>query len=102
MMEKKERDIKVTHLKCREIQAPIVSSLIKAFADKVGYDKAIEIVEQVVREDAVLSGRTLADKYGKKNRGTVLCLIKGKTGGRQKKRRGQVLKYNKCYIIFAT
>lgn len=63
-MEKKERDIKVTHLKCREIQAPIVSSLIKAFADKVGYDNAIEIVEQVVREDAVLSGRTLADKYG--------------------------------------
>ena len=63
-MKKKERDIEVTHLKCREIQAPIVSSLIKAFADKVGYDKAIEIVEQVVREDAVLSGRTLADKYG--------------------------------------
>ena len=32
-MDKKERDIKITHLKCREIQAPIVSSLIKAFVD---------------------------------------------------------------------
>ena len=62
-MDKKERNIKITHLKCREIQAPIVSSLIKAFANKIGYDKAMEIVKQVVREDAILSGRTLADKY---------------------------------------
>jgi len=63
-MDRKERDIKITHLMCREIQAPIVSSLIKAFADKIGYDNAMEIVKQVVREDAILSGRTLANKYG--------------------------------------
>ena len=63
-MDKEERDIKITHLMRREIQAPIVSSLIKAFADKIGYDNAMEIVKQVVREDAILSGRTLADKYG--------------------------------------
>ena len=63
-MEKKERDIKITHLMHREIQAPIVSSLIKAFANEIGYDNAIEIVKQVIREDAILSGRTLAEKYG--------------------------------------
>ena len=63
-MDKKERDIKITHLMRREIQAPIVSSLIKAFANEIGYDNAIEIIKQVVREDAILSGRTLADKYG--------------------------------------
>jgi len=62
-MDKKECDIKITHLMCREIQTPIVSSLIKAFVNKIGYDNAIEIVKQVVREDAILSGRTLADKY---------------------------------------
>jgi len=62
--DKKERDIKITHLMRREIQAPIVSSLIKAFADKTGYDNAMEIVKKVIREDAILSGRTLADKYG--------------------------------------
>jgi hypothetical protein len=62
-MDKKERNIKITHLMRREIQAPIVSSLVKAFADKIGYDNAMEIVRQVVREDAILSGRTLADKY---------------------------------------
>jgi len=64
-MDKKECDIKITHLMRREIQAPIVSSLVKAFADKIGYDNAMEIVRQVVREDAILSGRTLADKYKK-------------------------------------
>jgi len=63
-MDKKESDNKITHLKRRKIQAPIVSSLIKAFADKTGYDNAMEIVKQVVRKDAILSGRTLADKYG--------------------------------------
>ena len=63
-MNKKECDNKITHLKCREIQAPLVSSLIKAFADKMGYDKAMEIVKQVVKEDAILSGKTLANKYG--------------------------------------
>ena len=63
-MDKKESDIKITHLMRREIQAPIVSALIKAFADKIGYDNAMEIVKQVVREDAILSGRTLADKCG--------------------------------------
>jgi len=63
-MDKKERDIKITHLKCREIQAPIVSSLIKAFVNKIGYDNTMEIVKQVVREDAILSGKTLADQYG--------------------------------------
>jgi len=63
-MDKKERDIKITHLMRREIQAPIVSSLIKAFVSKIGYDNAMEIVRQVVREDAILSGRKLAGKYG--------------------------------------
>jgi len=63
-MDKRECDIKITHLMRRKIQAPIVSSLIKAFANKIGYDNTIEIVKQVVREDAILSGRTLADKYG--------------------------------------
>jgi hypothetical protein len=31
-MNEKESDIKIIHLKCREIQAPIVSSLVKGFA----------------------------------------------------------------------
>ena len=55
--------MKITHLKRREVQAPIVSSLINAFADKIGYNGAIEITKEVVREDAILSGKTLAEEY---------------------------------------
>jgi hypothetical protein len=55
--------MKISHLKRREVQAPIVSSLIKAFADKIGYDKAVDIAKEVIREDAILSGKTLAEEY---------------------------------------
>jgi hypothetical protein len=58
-----EGKMKITHLKRREVQAPIVSSLINAFADKIGYNEAIEITKEVVREDAILSGKTLAEEY---------------------------------------
>ena len=52
--------MKITHQKCREIQAPIVSSLIYGFAREIGYEKAIEIVKNVISEDAVASGKKSA------------------------------------------
>ena len=55
--------MKITHLKRREVQAPIVSALISAFANEIGYDKAIDIAKEVIREDAILSGKTLAEEY---------------------------------------
>ena len=55
--------MKITHLKRREAQAPIVSALISAFANEIGYDKAIDIAKEVIREDAILSGKTLAEEY---------------------------------------
>jgi hypothetical protein len=63
IINKKEVKMKITHLKRREVQAPIVSSLINAFADKIGYNEAIEITKEVIREDAILSGKTLAEEY---------------------------------------
>ena len=60
---RKRKKMKISHLKRREAQAPIVSSLIKAFADKIGYDKAVDIAKEVIREDAILSGKTLAEEY---------------------------------------
>ena len=48
-MNEKESDIKITHLKCREIQAPIVSSLVKGFAQEIGYEKANEIIKKTVQ-----------------------------------------------------
>ncbi|UCG67218.1 MAG: hypothetical protein JSW12_09630, partial [Deltaproteobacteria bacterium] len=59
----KGKEMKITHLKRREIQAPIVSSLIERFAKEVGADKAMEIAKLVIKEDAILSGRLLAEEY---------------------------------------
>ena len=60
----KGESMKITHLKRREVQAPLVSSLISAFADEIGYDRAIEVTKEVIREKAALSGKTLAQEYG--------------------------------------
>ncbi len=55
--------MKITHQKCREIQAPLVSSLIYGFAREIGFEKAIEIADNVIRQDAVASGKKLAQEY---------------------------------------
>ena len=54
----------ITHLKLREIQAPIVTLLINGFAGEIGREKAIKIAEKVIREDAMASGKALALQYG--------------------------------------
>ena len=68
--------MKISHLKRREAQAPIVSSLIKAFADKIGYDKAVDIAKEVIREDAILSGKTLAEEYSGKSIAELTKIVK--------------------------
>ena len=62
-MDKKESITEISHLLCREIQAPIVTALIKGFAREIGYNEALVIAKEVIREDAVLSGKSLAEKY---------------------------------------
>lgn len=63
MKDEKKHSMKITHLKRREVQAPIVSSLIRGFANEIGYENTIGIAKEVIREDAVLSGKTLAEEY---------------------------------------
>ena len=47
----------------REIQAPMVSSLIYGFAGEIGYEKAIKIARKVISEDAIESGKKMAQVY---------------------------------------
>lgn len=54
---------KISHLICRKIQAPLVSSLIREFIHEIGEERALEISRRVIERDAVQSGRSLADKY---------------------------------------
>jgi hypothetical protein len=62
-MNKKSGRAEISHLLCREIQAPLVSALIKGFARKIGDSKAFSIAKKIICEDAVLSGKSLAQKY---------------------------------------
>lgn len=53
----------VSHLLCREIQAPLVAALIKGFAREIGKERAYGIAAKVIAQDAVESGSTLAQKF---------------------------------------
>jgi predicted hydrocarbon binding protein len=72
----KENDIKIPHLKRREIQAPLVSSLIKGFAREIGYDRAMKVVQQVINEDAILSGKRLAEQYAGNSMAELSKIVK--------------------------
>ena len=62
-MKKKASEGRITHLKRREIQAPIVSSLIQGFAEEIGFEKTIEVAKKIISKDAIESGRKLAQEY---------------------------------------
>lgn len=62
-MGKKEKSVSVTHLMRREIQAPIVSALINGFAEEFGTEKTLALAKEIICNDAVLAGKTLAEKY---------------------------------------
>ena len=47
----------INHLKVREIEASMVSSLVQGFAREIGYEKAMEITRKVIEEDALRSGK---------------------------------------------
>ena len=54
----------ISHLKRREIQAPVAAFLIREFASVIGQDKAVEVATAAVQADAMMAGRIVAEKYG--------------------------------------
>jgi hypothetical protein len=54
---------RISHLKRRQIQGPLVARLIRAFGEKMGHDKAVEVATAAIRADAIASGKMLAEKY---------------------------------------
>ena len=75
-MKKTSYDVRITHLKCREIQAPIVSSLIQGFAEEIGSDKTIEVAKKVIRKDATESGKKLAQEYSGNSMSELSKIVK--------------------------
>ena len=75
-MKKKSSEAKITHLKCREIQAPIVSSLIQGFAEEIGSDKTIEVAQKVISKNAIESGKKLAEEYSGNSMSELTQIVK--------------------------
>ncbi len=65
----------VSHLTCREIQAPLVSALIQGFAEELGEDRVLEITRKVIRKDAARSGQRLAEEYSDRSLETLLKVV---------------------------
>ncbi len=62
-MKKETNTQKISHLKRREIQAPIVSAIINGFIKELGKERTLEILSKIIEKDAIDSGRLLADKF---------------------------------------
>ena len=75
-MKKKSSQVRITHLKCREIQAPIVSSLIQGFAEEIGSDKTIKVAKKVINKDAIESGKKLAQEYSGNTMSELTKIVK--------------------------
>lgn len=54
----------ISHLQRREIQAPVAAGLIRAYADVLGLDRALEIAGSAIRADAAAAGRETAERMG--------------------------------------
>lgn len=63
-MNTKPNKEEISHIKRREIQAPLVTSILKGFIDEIGEEKTIQILSKVIEKDAIESGRVLAEKFG--------------------------------------
>jgi hypothetical protein len=59
-----KQPFEISHLQLREIQAPIAVCLIKEFAKSIGFDKALEIATAAIQSDALLAGKSMAEKLG--------------------------------------
>jgi hypothetical protein len=54
---------RISHVKKREIQAPVVSAIINEFINELGRERTLEILAGAIEKDAIKSGRELAEHY---------------------------------------
>lgn len=66
----------ITTLKRREIQSPLFASLMRGFIHEVGYEKAMEVASSVIEKDAILSGKTVAEKFKGNSMKEVVRILK--------------------------
>jgi hypothetical protein len=66
----------ITTLERREIQAPLMVSLIDSFARELGQEKALQVASAAIRVDAREAGKTMALKFGGNSTHELLQVVK--------------------------
>jgi hypothetical protein len=66
----------ITTLERREIQAPLLVSLIEGFTRELGQEKALRVASAAIRADATEAGKTMAAKFGGNTTRELLQVVK--------------------------
>jgi len=66
----------ISNLKRREIQAEFFAYLIRGYINELGQDSAMELASTAIREDALQSGRNMAEKYNGNTFSELLKVVK--------------------------
>jgi len=74
-MKTEEHKPEISHLQVREIQAPLISALLKGFIEEIGHDKTFEIASKVIKEDAILSGKKFAEVFSGNSLEVMLRIV---------------------------
>ncbi|HBV97162.1 MAG TPA: hypothetical protein DEF36_08955 [Desulfotomaculum sp.] len=67
---------KISHVRCREIQAPLMVTLIKGFGQEMGHQRALETATRTLEEDAANAARKLASRYGGNSMSHLASIIR--------------------------
>jgi hypothetical protein len=59
-----QHTLELSNLERREVQAPFMDCLLKGFIRELGREKAMQVASLSIQEDALLVGKTMAEKYG--------------------------------------
>ena len=66
-MIKKKSTQEISHVKRREIQAPVVTKIINGFIEQFGKEDTLKVLSKVIKKDAIESGSLLSEKFNGNN-----------------------------------
>lgn len=67
---------RISHVKKREIQAPVVTAIINEFINELGREKTLKILAGAIKKDAIKSGKELAEFYRGNSMKELAALIR--------------------------
>jgi hypothetical protein len=67
---------KISTLKRREIQSPLLACVLDGFIGEIGYEKAMQVASAAIQKDAAQVGKMMAEKYGGNSTRELMRMVK--------------------------